>query len=508
MHYVLSLDVGTSSVRASLYDGRGAACPGLTVVEHHAPETTPDGGVEMDAEALLQRTLGCAERVLALAGERARAVAAVGICTFWHSILGVGADGRPATPIVLWADTRSVAEVAELKQRLDERLVHARTGCVQHTSYVPSKLLWIARNRPHWLAAAHRWLSPGEYFHLRLFGEPACSVSMASGTGLYHHAAGDWDEEVLGVLPVGKEQLSPIVDTGTPFRGLREEFARRLPALAGAAWFPAAGDGACSNVGSGCVTPERVALMVGTSGAVRVMTHGEERPPPWGLWKYRFDRRRFLVGGALSNGGNLFAWMRDTLRLPEPEEIERLLAATEPDAHGLTVLPFLAGERCPGWRGDARAALVGLSWNTEPAEILRAGLEAVAYRFALIHELLRETAAPGHRIVASGGALLASPAWTQMVADALGEELLASEEPEASARGAALLALEGAGLLEGSGGLEAAAPPPAGRAARVFTPDPHRHQIYRAARERQARLYAALLLSDWTHTGAANQSRG
>jgi gluconokinase len=182
--------------------------------------------------------------------------------------------------------------------------------------------------------------------------------------------------------------------------------------------------------------------------------------------------------------------MRDTLRVPEGDELEQVLRETAPDAHGLTVLPFLAGERCPGWRGDARAAVVGLSWATRPEEILRAGLEAVAYRFALIHELLRAAAAPGHRIIASGGALLASPAWTQMVADALGEEVVASEETEASARGAALLALEGSGLLADLRETPL-------RLGRVFTPDPGRHAVYAAARERQARLYEALIETDW-----------
>jgi gluconokinase len=162
----------------------------------------------------------------------------------------------------------------------------------------------------------------------------------------------------------------------------------------------------------------------------------------------------------------------------------------------LTVLPFLAGERCPGWRGDARAAIVGLSWATKPEEILRAGLEAVAYRFALIHHLLKPAAAPGHRIIASGGALLASPAWTQMVADALGEEVVASEELEASARGAALLALEGTGLLADLRDTPL-------RLGRVFSPDPERHGVYVEARHRQAWLYEALIERDWANPSEA-----
>src|SRR5262249_50097598 len=119
-----------SSVRAALFDRRGEPVSGVSVGQSHAPTTTPDGGVEMDAEALLQRSVHCVEEVLRLAGPRAREVRAVGLCTYWHSILGLGADGRACSPVVLWADTRSVREVGELKERLDVAAVHARTGCV------------------------------------------------------------------------------------------------------------------------------------------------------------------------------------------------------------------------------------------------------------------------------------------------------------------------------------------------------------------------------------------
>jgi gluconokinase len=196
------------------------------------------------------------------------------------------------------------------------------------------------------------------------------------------------------------------------------------------------------------------------------------------------DAARALIGGALSNGGNLFAWLRETLRLPEPEAMEAELAAMAPDAHGLTVLPFLAGERSPGWAGHARAAFAGISLATRPMDLLRAGLESVAYRFALIAERLplREET----QIVATGGALLSCPAWTQIVCDVLGRPLIASEEPEASGHGAALLALEALGLLPDI----AQAPFAFGRR---FEPDMKRHAIYQAARHRQATLYDRLV---------------
>ena len=224
------------------------------------------------------------------------------------------------------------------------------------------------------------------------------------------------------MLPLERDQLSALIDLDAPLSGLGPPFADRWPDLSRIPWVAAVGDGACSNVGSGCCAPERLALMVGTSGAMRVMGKTGRPPVPRGLWCYRANRSRFVMGGSLSNGGLLFEWMTGTLRLErDPESVERGLAEMPPDSHGLTLLPFLAGERSPGWQSKARAAVTGLSLHTRPIEILRASLESVAYRFAKIARLLEPVVPEDREIVASGGALLQSPVWMQIMADVLGQ---------------------------------------------------------------------------------------
>jgi gluconokinase len=198
------------------------------------------------------------------------------------------------------------------------------------------------------------------------------------------------------------------------------------------------------------------------------------------------DRQRALLGGATSEGGNVYAWLRQTLRLGEPDAIERALAELPPDGHGLTVLPFLAGERSPGWAGDVKATITGLALSTTPMEILRACLEAVAYRFALIEQRLCGRGDCAHRLIASGGGLLSSPAWMQIIADVLGRPVVASAEPEATSRGTALLALAALGAIPS---IEAA---PAADGA-VYEPDRARHERYQEAIARQQKLYNLLI---------------
>jgi gluconokinase len=482
---LLTLDVGSSSVRALAFDRLGRGLD-LGCRRPYEATMTADGGVEIDAEQLFRLTVETLDTLLAALGPRTGRVVAVATSTFWHTLLGLGQDDRACTPIYSWADTRSVGAVEALRVRVDEKAYHARVGCRLHTSYLPARLWWLRERDPVAFHATRRWVSFGEYMGLRLFGELRTSVSMASGTGLFDQWAQRWDPGILDVLGLGVEHLGSLVGLDQPFRGLRPEFAARWPGLAHVAWLPALGDGACSNVGAGCTMAERAALMVGTSGAMRVCLPAESVAIPDGLWCYRVDGRRLLLGGSLSNGGNLYAWLTETLRLPPPEQVEQDLEAMEADAHGLTVLPFLAGERSLGWVAGARAAVAGLSLATRPIDVVRAGLETVAYRFAMIHERLREACPSLREVVGTGAALLASPVWIQIMADVLGMALTPSAEAEGSSRGAALLASEALGLIPS---LEAA--PAATRPA--IPTDAARHARYRAGLARHRQLYDLLV---------------
>jgi len=474
---VIALDVGTSSARAALYDGGGRPIPGRSHQVHYSPTVTPDGGVEHDAARLLDAVVACLDGVHPNRPPEPRAV---GVTTFWHGLLGFDAGGHPITPVYMWADTRSARDAQLLRGALDDEALHERTGCHLHSSYWPAKLRWISRERLSESRRVARWGSFGEFLELSLFGEATTSTSMASATGLFDQAGGRWDAEALAAAEIDEHRLFRLSGRAEARRGLRAPWAGRWPALRSARWFPAIGDGAASNVGSDCVDPTRIALNVGTSAAMRVVTR-DPGVPPRGLWRYRLDGARAVVGGATSEGGNVYAWCRQTLRLGSDEDVEAALASLPPDGHGLTILPHLAGERSPGWRDERRAAIGGLRLDTTGVEILRAALEAVALRLAMVYELLAPCAMRDHTIVASGGALSRSRAWTQIVADALGRTITWSSEPEATSRGAALLALEAIGVLPDLG----AARQPLGEA---FNPDRARHLRYRVALERQRRF--------------------
>jgi gluconokinase len=443
---IVSLDVGTSSVRALLFDSGFRHYERLGLQNKYDIETTADGGVEIDPDRLLQLTVNCLDELhghMAQDGLRASAVA---MSNFWHSFLGVDREGKPTTPIIHLFDTRSGPQVEQLRKQFDAAEIRQRTGCVLHTSYWPAKLLWLKQTNPTAFARTARWISFGDYFLASMHGKGAESTSMVSASGLWKQRENAYDEALMEFIGITSNQLASVDALDKPVCSLKQRFASRWPLFDRISWCPAYGDGACNNVGSGCTTRDRLALMVGTSGAMRVVLRSKSVQIPSGLWCYRVNRERFILGGALSNGGEVFRWVSKTFNLPEGAETQ--IENRKPGSHGLTMLPFLAGERSPYWRPDLRAVLAGMSLSTTPVDVLQAALEGVSLRFKQIYSLFLEAYPAPAEVIASGGALLASKAWRQMMADALGRPIVECLEPEASSRGAALIAAEQLGMIE------------------------------------------------------------
>ncbi len=483
---VLALDIGTSSARAMLFDPRGKAVEGLRSQVHYSPETDASGAAVLDADRVVEAVAGCVDGVLRDAGDRARHIRAVGAATFWHSMLGVDASGAAVTPLYTWADTRSAEAASRLRSEVDAAAVHARTGCAIHPSYYPARILWLRESAPDEFGRAAKWISPGEYLYSRLFGGSQCSLSMASGTGLFDQHGCRWDADMIQAVGLRPDALQALTDIDAPATGLSHQWAERWPVLASIPWIPAIGDGAASNLGSGCATSRRIAINLGTSGAIRVLWQAGEFTIPPDLWCYRLDRRRPVMGAAFSDGGDSYAWAAHTLALPATDAVEQEMARRTPGAHGLVFLPFLAGERSIGWRPDARATLHGMSVSTAPLDIVEAIMEGVALRFALAARTLFREFPDAREIVASGGAIGKSPAWARMISDAIGHPITLWPESEATARGAAAVALAAIGqsLPEEE---------TAGPIAHIIEPNPAHHELFQEELARQEDLYRRLL---------------
>lgn len=480
---VVSFDAGTTSVKTLVFDQMARPLITTSSVGYDL-HTTSNGGVEINVEDLFRASLDSLDQAHQALSQLSLQPNAVSLCTFWHSFLGVSSSGRPTSPILHLLDTRGQPAAEDLKRDLDEALFHSRVGTVFHPSYWPAKMLWLRRQHPDWFSASARWMSFGEYLFEEFFGHPHASTSMLSATGLWNSNTQSYDAALLAHLGLDPAQLADLSRLDVPAQGLKPEYARRWPLFAAIPWFPAIGDGAANNIGCGCDQPSEFALMVGTTGAMRAVFERSHIDVPPGLWCYRLDPRRFVLGGALSNGGKVFEWVMDRFQMP-PDWEQQLSRAT-PGAHGLTILPLFAGERSTKWRADARGAITGLNLNTTPVEILAASLESVALRFRLLYDILADRLGAPERVIATGEALRRSTVWTQMIADALGRPVVASTEKETSSRGAAMLALERIGAVRHLSEIPSAT-------GETFTPRPQFATTYTELLEHQKTLYRRLL---------------
>jgi gluconokinase len=430
---VVALDIGSTATRGGVHDASGRRVHGLQHKVLHAFTVAPDGTSIIDPDQVTTEV----EQVLdAVTGDPrlGTRIAGVAMDTFAASLIAVDRAGRALTPCLTYADSRSAAEVTALRDELDEHAVQQRTGTRLHTSYHAPRLRWLATTQPRVVAEAAAWWSLGEYVWSRLIGQPLAGTSTVAWTGLLDRRTGELDAELLAAAGVSPEHFSRPRDEPAP-----PAAPARWPALARAAWFPVITDGFASNIGSGATDATVLTAATATSGALRVLLDGPADPLPFGLWNYRVDARRTLLGGAINDVGRAVSWAQATLRLSPA--LADVLSAPPSDATPL-VLPYLTGERAPGWIGGARAVFSGVSTATDADTLFRGIIEGVALTYARVAGELHPAAPQVLEVAAAGRVSNDQPEWLQVLADVLGRPVTHVTRRRATQRGTALLALD------------------------------------------------------------------
>ena len=464
----LALDLGSSSVRAIIFeltgDGMLRQVDGALSRRQRQLIRTSPGQATFDAGSYFADLVGCIDEL----HERGllEGVSDVGADCQWHSVVPLDSSGNPLGEVVSWADTRAYAHFSGAAGGATKRsaggverveALRQRTGCAHTGFYWTQKVPWLVSAGGAARAATFVGLS--EYVGLKLFADPATSVSMASGTGLLATASLDWDPEAVDLAGIKASQLPPLASrdwTAKP----SPEWQRRWPELAGAAWHPVLGDGAAANLGAGCDGPGTAALTVGTSAAVRVVRPAPDASRlPAGLWRYCVDHDRVVVGAAFSSGGQLYRW---ALALWEGAGAQDrpggmdggvrydVAMPVSAGSEGVGVLPWHSGTRPPATPVPADEGVVfGLGLDHTGAHIASAAVEAVCFELA---GGLDDLDAGGGKleVVAGGGALEGSSWWRQRLASALARPVRYAADAETSAQGAAAAAL-GASIRAGDG---------------------------------------------------------
>jgi gluconokinase len=483
---VIGVDIGTTSTKAVAYD-RGGAVVTSHSVGYPLDEPFP-GYAEQDPELIYAAVLATV-RVVVDAGPGP--VAGLSFSTAMHSLIGLDVDGVPLTPSITWADSRSSAQAERLRAAAGGLALHRRTGTPVHPMAPLAKLVWFHEQEPELCEQVGHWVGIKDYVLLRLCDALVIDHSVASGTGLLdiHHL--EWDAEALRLAGIVDEQLPQLVATTTVLPGLTPDAAAATGLPLGTPVVVGAGDGPLANLGLGAVEPGVAACSIGTSGALRVMVEHPGVDPLGGVFCYALTEDRWVVGGAINNGGIVLEWAGEALA-PDlghaPQEDLLALAAQVPaGSGGLIMLPYLLSERAPHWSSLPRGAYIGLTHGHRREHLVRAALEGVCQQMALVLQSMRAAGNEVREVRASGG-FARSPLWRQMLADALGLEVRFPAGHEGSSFGAALLGMQALGIVES---VDVAAD--LVKIHETVRPDPAAAAVYAALLPLFAELYGALV---------------
>jgi xylulokinase len=445
MGVVLGIDVSTTATKAVLVDEAGRVV-GLGSSEYGFDVPRPLWS-EQDPALWWTAAQAAIPRALTAAGLSGDDVAAVGLTGQMHGLVLLDDADEVIRPAILWNDQRTAAECDAIRAALGPEHLVEVTGNDALTGFTAPKLVWVRSHEPDaWGRGAHVLL-PKDYVRLKLTGDHAMDKADGAGTILFDLARRDWSPEVLAKLGIDPAWMPPTFE-GPQVTGTVTAAAAAVTGLrAGTPVVAGGGDQAANAVGVGAVVTGRVALSLGTSGVVFATT---DRPlfEPAGrvhAFCHAVPGRWHLMSVMLSAAGSL-RWFRDALAPGEAfADLSARAGEVPAGSDGLLFLPYLTGERSPHPDPLARGAFIGLTLGHDRRHLTRAVMEGVAFGLRDGLDLMTATGMPRpSRILASGGGL-ASPVWTQILADVLEAEIATPSTTEGAAFGAAVLAAVGAG---------------------------------------------------------------
>ena len=467
MGYILSLDQGTTSSRAILFDRSGSI---VSVAQQEFRQIYPrPGWVEHDPTEILTSQMSCAVQALVRAGAEARDVAALGITNQRETVIVWERDtGKPLYNAIVWQDRRTAASCEQLRAEGAEPAVREKTGLVLDPYFSATKVAWILDNLPGARAQAEAgklamgtvdsWL----IWHLTSGGaQPpvhATDQTNASRTLLYNIVDGRWDEELLRLFRIPASMLPEVrwssgriaeVNTSLGLGGIK---------IAGVA-----GDQQAALFGQLCFNPGEAKNTYGT-GCFLLQNIGtsflQSKNRLITTLAASADRRlEYALEGSIFIGGAVVQWLRDNLKLISSSAEVEQLAATVPDSDGVVFVPAFVGLGAPHWDPHASGLIIGLRRSTQPGHIARAALESIVFQVADALEAMQQdsesgtgTKLPALRV--DGGAAV-NDLMMQFQADVLGVPVLRPKVTETTALGAAYLAGLATGYWSGTSELRA-----------------------------------------------------
>lgn len=424
----LVLESSTSSAKAMLYD----TDTGRVTVRTQPFHTKYDDSALHDAPDIFAQTAALGKSVC-----EGKKVDVVSLVSAWHGVMLLNRDMTPATPVYHWPYTGASGLCRQLRQDGGfVRWYYRRTGCMVSAIYPAFKLILLARRG--YDLHQHIAMGQGTYNHYRLTGTCATTASMVSGSGLLNIHMRDYDDETLCYIGLGRDSLPRLVrfDETLP---LSAEGASALGLPAGIPVVPPGPDGGLNQLGANATAPGIMTFSVGTSGALRLPADRPAVADDHSLWCY-LSPGPWLVGAATSGCCNCVDWAKQRF-FSDAASYADIEQGFHGGPEGTPVfLPFLFGERCPGWDDARQASFTGVIARHDAFDLYHSVLEGTLYN---LYQCYRKLCAVGGRPqhVRLSGGILNSAYWTQMAADIFGIPMECADIPHGSLVGGAMLGM-------------------------------------------------------------------
>ncbi len=443
--YILSLDQGTTSSRAIVFDDSGAI---VAKAQEEFEQIFPKSGwVEHDAEEIWETQLKVARQAISESGVKPEDIAGIGITNQRETVVIWDREtGKPIANAIVWQDRRTADYCTELADAGHAKKIQKTTGLVIDAYFSGSKIKWLldntegARERAEKGELAFGTIDSWLVWNLTGGGEHITDVTNASRTMLYNIHQLDWDKEMLALLEVPREILPEV-------RSSSEVYANTLPELFDGTEIPIsgiAGDQHAALFGQACHSPGMAKNTYGT-GCFMLMNTGEMPVPSKNkllttiAWQVD-GVTEYALEGSVFIGGAVVQWLRDQLGIiKEASEIEEL-AASVPDSDGVYFVPAFAGLGAPHWDGYARGTIIGLTRGTGKAHLARAALDAIALQSHDLLDAMSDDSGIDLAELRVDGGASENDLLMQTQADLLGVPVVRSTIAETTALGAAYLA--------------------------------------------------------------------
>ena len=450
---LLGIDVGTSELKAALFDEKGT-CVAITSAGYEIDQR--DSGIaELDPEVLWRQI--CAAVRTIVSRTSGQPIEGIAFSVHGESFVGIDDKGQAVGSVILNLDGRAAAEMDEFVAAFGRESLYEITGLPAHPMYTLPKIAWLRKHAPKIFAAARRFVCIHDYLLARGTGEACIDFSLASRTLGFDIQRGRWHEKLLAHAGLTESQLSPAVAGGTAVGKARPAVADQMGLPNATVWVSGGHDQACTSLGAGGLAKGTAVDGTGTFECISVAT--TDRLPPQMALRANLPCERHCVPEkflslSYAPGGIVLKWLRDQCGRDVVEEARRtgsdsydLLLAGAPDAPtGLLFLPYLLGTGTPWLDANARGVIHGLTFGTTRDALAKAALEGVTFEMRWNLEMLERLRVPIERLVAVGGGAK-SRAWLQLKADIFGREVVAVAG-EAACRGAAMCAGVGSGVYK------------------------------------------------------------